>query len=60
MGLPAAVSKAGDRGGSVREAGTEKTKWRSNVHSGKGHVYTRLAKGYIKGHGSRVVFPKVD
>lgn len=33
MGSPAATSSAGDRGGSVREAGTEKTKWRSTVHS---------------------------
>lgn len=49
MGLPAAVSKAGDRGGSVREAGTEKTKWRSNVHSGeRTYIHSGLAKGYIK------------
>lgn len=37
--LPAVTSIEGERGGSVREAGTEKTKWRSIVHSGGGHTH---------------------
>lgn len=34
MELVAATSSAVERGGSVREAGTEKIMWRSIVHSG--------------------------
>lgn len=37
--LPGVESRDGDRGGSVREAGTEKTKWRSAVQAG-GRTHT--------------------
>lgn len=53
MELLAATSRAGERGGSVMEAGTEKTKWWSILHSGGGHTHmhthcyvkVRLTKG---------------
>jgi len=39
--LPGATSRAGDRGGTVRAAGTEKTKLRSRVHAGENtHTHT--------------------
>lgn len=53
MKLPAATSRAGERGGSVMEAGTEKTKWRSIVHSGGGcrktntDTHAQLCKGQM-------------
>lgn len=50
--LPGVKSMAGDRGGSVREAGTEKTKWRSIVHTGGRHIHTNthieLCEGQLK------------
>lgn len=42
VALPGVESRNGDRGGSVREAGTEKTKWWSAVQAG-GRTHTESA-----------------